>query len=167
MHEFEREYTELVEAYSDGVYNFVRFMIRDADDREDIVQQTFISLYHNLPKLRREVSLKPWIFKVAKNQCLDFLKRKKALVFSELPEVVLEIPNEDESVEAQVDLLGFMDEVKTALADLPHSVRDIMLLKYFEDMTFEEIAEIVSLPVNTVKSHFYRGKQKIYSLIKR
>jgi RNA polymerase sigma-70 factor (ECF subfamily) len=60
-----------------------------------------------------------------------------------------------------------MDEVKTALADLPHSVRDIMLLKYFEDMTFEEIAEIVSLPVNTVKSHFYRGKQKIYSLIKR
>lgn len=162
----EESYTGIVNAHLDEIYSYARYMVQDGDEADDIVQKTFLSLYQNLGKLNTETSVKPWLFTVARNHCLDYLKRKKALHFSEVEEQVAEIPEDDESIESQIDSLLFEEKIKQLVATLPPHMKEVILLKFVEDFTLEQIAEVLGQPLNTVKSNFYRGKAKLYQLIK-
>lgn len=150
----------------DGIYNYARYMVLDYDEAEDIAQKTFISLHRNLKKLDASVSLKPWLFKVARNHCLDYLKKKKALQFSQVEEQVLDVPENDIGLEQRLDDQLFMSKVKDLFRQLPVPMREVLALKYFEDLTLEQAAEALDQPLNTVKSNFYRGKAKLYQLLK-
>jgi RNA polymerase sigma-70 factor (ECF subfamily) len=162
----DQHYTAIVNEHLDEIYNFARYMVLDYDEAEDIVQKTFLSFYHNFKKLDLSLNIRPWLFKVARNHCLDYLKKKKNLQFSEVEEQIAEISLEDPSLEERLDSLIFLEKFKQLVENLPVNIKEILLLKYFQDMTFEQIAETVSLPVNTVKSHFYRGKIKLCQLFK-
>lgn len=162
----EAEFTEIVNAHIDQVYNYASYMVLDKDEAFDIVQTTFLALFKNFSKLDRSKPIRPWIYKVARNNCLDYLKKKKALNFSELNNEVLEVPESDYDLEAQAGSEIFQDKVKEIFGILPTTVKEVMILKYFDDLTFEEIAEHMQIPVNTVKSHFYRGKSKVCQILK-
>jgi RNA polymerase sigma-70 factor, ECF subfamily len=159
-------YTEIVNTHLDEIYSYARYMLSDPDEAEDITQKTFLKLYENLHKLSTETSLKPWLFTVARNHSLDYLKRKKALQFSEVEEQVMNIPEGDISIEEEVESVLFEEKIKELVLQLPPQMREVMLLKYLEDFTLEQIASMLNQPLNTVKSNFYRGKSKLYILLK-
>ncbi len=161
-------FTTLVNAHVNEIYNYARYMVLDSDDADDITQKTFISLYKNISKLDLQKPIKPWLFKVAKNHSLDYFKAKKMAPFSELDDsVVQDIPETNASIEEQLHSDMFVETIKEQIKLLPLPAREVLLLKYFEEFTFEEIAEVLSISPNTVKSHFYRGKVKLLNLLEQ
>jgi RNA polymerase sigma-70 factor (ECF subfamily) len=116
----EHIFTELVQAHIDELYNYASYMVFDRDDADDIVQKTFISLHQQLPKLDTQSSIKPWLFRVAKNHCLDYFKAKRATVFSDIEEsVVLDLPESTPSVDSQFETEQFQEQVKACIGQLP------------------------------------------------
>ncbi len=162
----EDQFTFFVNQYLDGIYNFAKYMVSDREEANDISQKTFLSLYQNFSKLDLTVSPRPWLFKVARNHCLDYIKKKKPLPFSEIEDQIFDIPENLPSVESRVDDVIFIQKFKINVEQLPSAEKEVLLLKYFEDLTFEQIAEVQGASVNTVKSHFYRGKNKLYNFLK-
>jgi RNA polymerase sigma-70 factor, ECF subfamily len=161
----EADFTQAVNTYLDDVYNYARYMVQDADEADDIAQKTFLSLYNNFSKIDRQRPLKPWLLKVARNHCLDFFKAKRMSVFSEFEHEIIDIPESVPSIESQLDSKDFLETVKDHIKALPLPAREILLLKYFEELTFEEIGTALSIPVNSVKTHFYRAKTKLFASI--
>ncbi|MBL8030566.1 MAG: RNA polymerase sigma factor [Candidatus Doudnabacteria bacterium] len=162
----EEVYTNLVNTHLDEIYNFSYHMLFDHEEAQDVAQKTFIALHKNIIKLDLNFPVRAWLFRVARNNCLDAIKRKKALLFSDLEEESLEVPSEDPGLETKLDDVLFLESFKEQLKDLPANVREIMVMKYYEDLTFEEISDILARPLNTVKSQFYRGKIRLYKIIK-
>lgn len=162
----EQVYTDIVNEHIDEIYNFSRYMLFDADEADDIVQKTFLSLYNNMNKLDMTKSVRPWLYKVARNNCLDHIKRKKPMNFSVIsPDDSFDVPDNEPSLESKLDNAELLETVKREISNLPPQYREIMLLKYFEDMTFEQIGEVLDISPNTVKSNFYRGKSLLFAAL--
>lgn len=164
----DQNFTELVYKHQDELYRYACYLITDRTEAFDVVQDTFLALHKNFHTLDHSSSLRPWLYKVAKNFCLDYLKKRKALNFSQLDEdEIAEIPSNDSSLDELADSGLLESRLKEIFAELPFPAREIAFLKYFEDFTFKQIAEHLNVPENTAKSHFYRAKSKIYSLLKQ
>ncbi len=155
-----------VKEYMDDVYNFSRWMLSDPQEADDITSETFISFFENFDKLDKSKPLKPWLLKVARNKCLDHIKRKKSTPFSQVEEQVLTVPDEDPSIEAMFDSTEFVEKVKGFISEFNPDVKEVLLLKYFEEFTFSEIADTLGIPENTAKSHFYRAQSILYKRVK-
>lgn len=163
----EEFYTSIVNGHLDEIYNYARYMVLDYDEADDIVQKTFLSLYQNLHKLDTSVSLRPWLFRVARNHCLDHIKKKKSLQFSQVEDQILEIPENDTAIEEKVDSELFQENFKRLVETLPVNMKEVLLLRYFQDLTLEQIAGVLEQPLGSVKSNFYRGKARLYQMIKQ
>ncbi len=155
-------FAELVKRYLKPVYNFIRRYIGNREDAEDITQEAFLKAFKNIKKFNPDKNFKVWLFVIAKNTAFDRLKKKKPLVFSQLQ-------NEDgESIIEEIaDAAPLPDEIfarkeltkelESILDILPPSDRAILTLHYSDGLTFEEIAEILGKPMNTVKSRHRRA----------
>lgn len=119
-------------------------------------------------KLDLSQSVRPWLYKVARNNCLDYIKRKKPTNFSDIaPEDNFDIPDGEPTLENQLDSAELLNLVKREIGKLPPQYAEIMILKYFEDMTFEQIGEALEISPNTAKSNFYRGKTLLFKALPR
>lgn len=164
----DQNFTELVYKHQDELYRYACYMIYDRTEAFDVVQDTFLKLHNNFKTLDHTLPLRPWLYKVAKNLCLDYLKKRKAVNFSQIDEdEIVNIPSDDPNLDELADSGLLESRLKEIFAELPFPAREIVFLKYFEDFTFEKIAEHLDISENTVKSHFYRAKSKIYSLLKQ
>jgi RNA polymerase sigma-70 factor (ECF subfamily) len=162
----EQAYTDIVNQHIDEIYNFARYMLFDPMEADDIVQKTFLSFYHNMHKLDLDKPVRPWLYKVARNNCLDHIKRKKPVNFSTIaPDDVFDVPDSDPSLDDRLDSAELLDTVKREISKLPPHYSEIMLLKYFEDLTFEQIGETLDISPNTAKSNFYRGKAMLFAAL--
>jgi len=154
----------LVERYVSPIYKFSYRYVRNGPDAEDVSQETFLRVWKNLEKFDQTKSFKTWIFTIAKNVSLDFLKKRKTVPFSVLGE-------EDDAVDAVLapyvaiaetadisfDRNVLKQDFDAALARLPERYRDVMALRYTDNLKFREIAERLHEPVDTVKSRHRRG----------
>lgn len=157
-------FSVLVERYVSPIYKFSYRYVRNGPDAEDIAQETFLRVWKNLKKFDQSKHFKTWLFAIAKNASLDLLKKKKATPFSALGE-------ENEAIEAILaPHVAFEDmsdvafdrgilkkNFDTALTKLPPHYRDVMMLRYADNLKFREIAERLGEPVDTVKSRHRRG----------
>ena len=154
----------LVERYVSPIYKFSYRYVRNGPDAEDVSQETFLRVWKNLEKFDQTKNFKTWIFTIAKNVSLDFLKKRKTVPFSVLGE-------EDDAVDAVLapyvaiaetadisfDRNVLKQDFDAALARLPERYRDVMALRYTDNLKFREIAERLHEPVDTVKSRHRRG----------
>jgi RNA polymerase sigma factor (sigma-70 family) len=155
-------FDELVRRYTTPIYAFILRMVGRPEDAEDLTQEVFVQLLKSLPTARTDLPLRPWIFVIARNKCLDHLKRRKALRFADLapadeggePAVVDAAPLPEELAE-RADLEAVLHR---AIAALPDRYRTVVALRYAADLTFAEIGQVLHLPENTVKTHFQRAK---------
>jgi RNA polymerase sigma-70 factor (ECF subfamily) len=152
----------LVERYHRPLYHFAFRLLGRAEDAEDATQDTFVQVYGALPKARLDAPLRPWIYRIARNRCLDMLKRRRPVLFSALsaddeaavPEVADAQPLPDELAE-RADLQRLLS---AAIAALAPPYREVVALRYASDLAFGEIAEVLGMPENTVKTRFQRAK---------
>jgi len=156
----------LVQRYSGPLFNFIRRFLGDYDATCDILQQVLLQLYLSLPKLRTGEPFKAWLYRVARNRCLDELRRKRPIYLSELAK---EIDEEEQSaVDTMQDLSSLPEEVVErrdaqdmllkAICALPPKFRAVVLLRYASQLSYAEIGRELQMPEATAKTYFQRAK---------
>jgi len=158
----EEAFEQLVNRYLKAIYNFLYQFTQDMDSLDDLTQETFIKAWKNIRKFDSEKNFKTWIFTIAKNTAYDFLKKKKTIPFSnfldedgknQLEKVVEDGPRLEEVLDRQ-DVEKKLGE---KLQEVPANYRIILLMHYKDDFSLQEIAEILNLSYNTVKSQHARA----------
>lgn len=170
----EEAYARLVERYSTALFNFICRFLNDYDMASDILQQVFLQLYISLPKLRTSEPLKAWLFQVARNRCLDELRRKHAIHFSELQGTYSNdedlspldvIPDNQPLPEEIADRHDLQRILQNAINALPTRFRAVVLLRYIAQFSFAEIGQALQMPEATAKTYFQRAKPLLRAML--
>ncbi len=165
----EEAFKMLIDKYTSPLFNFVAHLA-GKNDSPDIVQETFIKAWKNLHKFdSSKASFKTWIFTIAKNSAMDFLRKKKVFLFSDIEKTENEsskekstwfsenIPDDNMLPDEILEKMQDFDLLKEKLEKLPLNYKTVLLLHYQEEMTFEEIGRVLEKPLNTVKNQHYRA----------
>jgi RNA polymerase sigma factor (sigma-70 family) len=163
----------LVHRYSTSLFNFIYHMLGDHDLSCDILQQVFLQLYLSLSTLRTGEPLKPWLFQVARNRCLDDIRqrtRRRTVHFSELEmgsdeeemPLLLNIPDGSPLPEELAEQHDIQECLRQAIAALPPKFRDVVFLRYAAQLSFSEIGQALHMPTATAKTYFQRAKPLLY-----
>ncbi len=166
--------TELIISQQHYVYSIAMSVLRNADDAADLTQEAFIRLFRALPQYHGESRFTTWLYRLVVNLCRDELRRRGR----QAP--VVPPPADDDELDAldtvadpdrwidpakSLDISQLQLEVRRALEQLEPHYRLVLTLYYFEDLKYTDIAEILDLPLNTVKSHIRRGKERLAQLL--
>lgn len=166
-----RAYTELLNRYRDSVYYVILRMVNNPSDAEDLTIEAFGKAFHNLAKYVPSHAFSTWLFRIATNNCIDFMRRK-----SQSPRPFDQDEGEEDEVEATVasdiiapDELMINRETAASLNRIVRTLkpryRRLIELRYFEDYSYEEIASELSLPIGTVKARLFRAKVLILNMV--
>lgn len=158
----------LVRRYEGQVYNFSLRFTGNVDDALDLMQEVFLGMYRNLDEFRGQAQLSTWLFRVAHNKAIDLARRRSVRPvlnaqadYDELQELGSDQPTPDEQLEArQGD-----DRVRVLLSQLPIAQRMVVELKIYQELTFDEIADLSGISANTAKTRFYTALKKIRELM--
>ncbi len=153
-------FTLLIKTYQQRVYWHIRKMVIDHDDADDLTQETFIKVWNGLDNFKGDSQLFTWLYRIATNECLSFLSRKKRRFFLPNFDLTEELANK---LEDSPSLSGEDIQLKLqkALLTLPDKQRLVFNMKYFDDMKYEEIAEITGTSVGGLKSSYHFAVKKI------
>ena len=155
----------LVRKYSERVYRHCRKMVIDHDDANDLVQETFIKVYAGLEDFRQASSLFTWIYRIATNECLAFLRKKKRRFFLPLVDYSAVLANKLES-QLSPDADTVQKKLQAAILRLPDKQRLVFNLRYYDELTYEQIAEITGTSVGALKASYHLAVKKIEEFIK-
>ncbi|NGZ77108.1 RNA polymerase sigma factor [Saccharibacillus alkalitolerans] len=157
-----QRYAEIVDRYKGKVYGLLRGMGANHQDAQDLAQETFIRAYRKLESLREGERFSAWIYSIAVNAMRDFTRRRRPLYIEDeqVPE-----PRSDDTPEKQVLNLEMRREVHRLLERLPEKYRIVLLLRYTNELSYDEIADITGLSENQVKNRIYRAKKSLYKKV--
>jgi len=150
----------LVRAYQQKVYWLVRKMVIDHDDADDLTQEIFIKIHKAIDSFRADSQLFTWIYRIATNECLTFLNKKKRRFFLPLEDVGKELS-------AKIDSAPYLSgddiqkKLQKALLTLPDKQRLVFNMKYYEDLPYEEISAITHTSVGALKASYHHAVKKI------
>lgn len=156
---------ELMQQHGSELKRIAFLYVNDRAECEDIIQEVFISAYKNLSGFRHEASYKTWLIRMTINKCKDHhrLWSIRNLVYK--PAVKLLKKGDS----AEEELIGEEDakEVAATIAALPHKYKEVLILYYYQELTMQEISDVLQLNLNTVKSRLLRGKQALQAKLER
>ncbi|MEQ8712790.1 MAG: sigma-70 family RNA polymerase sigma factor [Cyclobacteriaceae bacterium] len=157
-------FNQLVRTYQERIYHHVRKMVIDHDDANDLVQEVFVKVYKHIDRFREDASLYTWIYRIATNECLGFLKKKKRRFFMPIHDLQSELVGK---LDQQLDFSGDEIQLKLqkALLTLPDKQRLVFNMKYFDEMKFDEIADITGTSVGALKASYHHATKKIESFL--
>src|SRR5258707_9247201 len=164
----QRAFEFLVRRYHRPLANYILGFLKDGEQVSDVLQQVYLQLYVSLPILLTNVSLKGWLFQVARNRCLDELRRRRRRAETPFSTFLVEysaeelspieaIPDPDPLPEEVAEGIDLYCTLQEAIAALPSKVRSIVRLRCFRQLTFSEIGGMLNMPQTTVKTYFYRS----------
>ncbi len=148
--------------YEKAIYNYCLRILKNSPNAKDVTQETFIKVYKNRKLIDPEKNIKTWIFTIATNAAYDFLRSKKRK-----NEISLDPDNETIlSFKAYYPQEGLVSDVDKALEQINQEYKKVLLLYYQQGFQYQEIAEILDMPINTVKTHISRGKEQLKDKLK-
>lgn len=150
----------LVRKYQERLYHHIRRMLISHEDTDDVLQTVFIKAWQNIDSFRSESGIYTWLYRIATNECITFLNKKKKRFFIPMENVERKLSNQ---LEADESFKG--DEIQKkllkALLTLPEKQRAVFNLKYFEELKYEEIADITGTSVGALKASYHLAVKKI------
>jgi RNA polymerase sigma-70 factor (ECF subfamily) len=150
----------LVRGYQQRVYWHVRKMVIDHDDADDLTQEVFIKIHRYIEAFREDSQLFTWIYRIATNECLSFLSKKKRRFFLPIGDVEGELTAKlDTSSQLSGDEIQL--KLQKALLKLPDKQRAVFNMKYFEDLSYEEMSQITTTSVGALKASYHHAVKKI------
>jgi len=165
-------YEKLVLENQTKVYNLALRMVGNTEDAYDMSQEAFIKAYNSIALFRGESRFSVWLYRLTTNVCLDFLRSQGRKSHGSLTynsedddEKELEIPDDRFSPETLAEKKELREVVNRGLLTLPKDYRSILLLREIDGLTYEEIAEALSLEEGTVKSRIFRARKKLCSIL--
>ncbi len=170
IQQFQNEQTKnyafnlIVKKYQQKVYSLTRKMVIDHDDANDLTQDTFIKVWNNLQNFRQDAQLFTWIYRIATNECLNFLAKKRRKFFIPIVDVEAQLSS---YVDQGKYITGDEIQIKLqkAILTLPEKQRLVFNMKYFEELKYEEISEIVGTSVGALKASYHIAVKKIEEYI--
>jgi RNA polymerase sigma-70 factor (ECF subfamily) len=158
-------FQKLVNKYKERLYWHIRKMVMDHDDADDILQNTFIKVWRSVDKFREESSLYTWLYRIATNESLSFInsnKRRSMVPMNDTSEFLMN------NLESDVYFDG--DEIQLRLQEailkLPEKQRIVFNLKYFEEMKYEEMSQVLDTSVGALKASFHHAVKKVEEYLK-
>jgi RNA polymerase sigma-70 factor, ECF subfamily len=160
----EDSFEEIVRRYQRPIVSYIYRMLGNQDSALDVSQEVFIKVYNSLSKYSSEYKFSTWLYKIAHNASIDFMRRNSHHTQS------LELENEDGTYEFQLESkrptpeqererTEWRTEIEAVVNRLPSGYRELILLRHSQDMSYDEIAEITNLPLGTVKNRLFRARE--------
>ena len=168
----EKAYRELLGRYQRPVFSIIFRMIRDREQAEDLAQETFVRVFNHIGRYDPRYKFSSWIFKIATNLTIDWIRRKElktvsidgsrnAVTSEEAEATAITIVSEDENPEELLEAKELGAEIEEAIGKLRPEYRAAILLRHVEGREYQEIAEIMALPLGTVKTYIHRGRNEL------
>jgi RNA polymerase sigma-70 factor (ECF subfamily) len=168
----EDAYRELIGRYERPVFSLIFRMVRDKETAEDLAQETFIKVLNNIDRYLPEFKFSSWLFKIANNITIDFLRRRQidTISIEGAPDAVtaeskrataIALASGGESPLQELESKELGEQIERAIGKLRPEYRACILLRHVEDYSYDEIAEIVKLPLGTVKTYIHRARAEL------
>ena len=148
---------ELVEQYRDNVYRLAYRMCGNAYDADEAAQEAFVAAWRALPNFRGDAKFSTWLYRLTTNAAIDVMRREKRHQTVGDGEMI-DLADDADSPQETVERTEQQEAVQEALATLSEEYREVLLLRYMEELDYAEIAEVLQLPSGTVKSRINRAK---------
>ncbi len=155
------EFEAIARQYSGMLYRHIHRMVGNREDAQDILQDVLLLIFRKLHTFRGDASIKTWVFRIASNRSIDFIRQSRRRPAEELSENISskESPLIFTQRQAEIDVLNL------ALNQLPAEQRQVVVLKEINGLTFREIAEILQIPENTAKTRMYTSLKKLREIL--
>ena len=169
----QKAFETLLNQYKNLVYAIMLKMVRNPQEAEDLTQEAFMKAFHAIGAFNEEYAFSTWLMKIATNNCIDFLRKKKLKTYSiDQPiqhkddAIQVELPTGDPSPERQLLTAEQARILRQAIEELPPLYRHVIILRHQEEKSYEEIAEILDVPIGTVKARIFRAREMLNKRIK-
>lgn len=158
-------YAQIINKYKNQLYATILRMTKNPQDAQDLVQEAFIKVYHQLEKFEGKGTFSSWIYRVAINHCMDeFRKKRYKMQQLEISEDQVMNPNHPEVIFLKKEKNRQLERL---IGTLPEEERIIILLRYVNELSYSEISDLVEIPVSSVRNKLHRAKKKLRETIKR
>ncbi|GAB4363423.1 MAG: RNA polymerase sigma factor RpoE [Calditrichia bacterium] len=169
----EKAYETLLLKYRNLVYTIMVKMVRNPQEAEDLTQEAFMKAFNSLASFNDEFAFSTWLMKIATNNCIDFLRKRKLRTYSihepiqyKDEKIEIEIPDTTPTPEKSLLQEERKKMLEEAINQLPERYRYVILLRHKEEKSYEEIAEILNLPLGTVKAQIFRAREILNKKLK-
>jgi len=149
----------IVAKYQERLYWMIRRMVNDHDDADDVIQNVFIKAWKALPKFREDANLYTWLYRIAANESITFIKKRKKDLFTSIDDPSVQIIEQSNLNDPTGDEI--LQKLESAIATLPKKQRLVFHLKYFEEKKYTEISSILDTSVGALKASYHHAVKKI------
>jgi RNA polymerase sigma factor (sigma-70 family) len=166
-------YRALLEKYQKPLYYHIVKMVKDHEQVEDLIQEAFVKAFDNLKSYNTNYAFSTWLYRITTNHTIDYLRKKKLKTMS-IHEPVktkdgdLSIQLEDEGAETDRKIIRQQRQsiIHKAIEELPEKYRQVIEMRHLEELSYDEIATELDLPLGTVKAHIFRAREMLYKALK-
>ncbi|HAZ25074.1 MAG TPA: RNA polymerase subunit sigma-24 [Algoriphagus sp.] len=168
----QQAYATLMKRHKKAVYFMILKMIRDADDAEDLTMEAFAKAFKNLHRFKKDYTFSTWLFRIATNNTIDFIRKKKLKTMSlnttmsddSGNAVNIDVEDDDNNPQDEFIKSQRIEMVRIFVDKLPAKYRKLVQLRYFDELSYEEIAQELEKPLGTVKAQLHRSRELLYEI---
>lgn len=168
----QQAFAALMKRYKKAVYFMILKMIRDADDAEDLTMEAFAKAFKNLHRFKKDYTFSTWLFRIATNNAIDFIRKKKLKTMSlnttmsddSGNSVNIDVEDDDDNPQDEFIKSQRIEMVRIFVDKLPAKYRKLVQLRYFDELSYEEIAQELEKPLGTVKAQLHRSRELLYEI---
>ncbi|WP_291401797.1 sigma-70 family RNA polymerase sigma factor [Daejeonella sp.] len=170
----QKAYAEIMQRYKDSIYFMALKMVNNKDDAMDLTVETFAKAFENLEKYKPEYAFSTWLFRIATNNSIDFIRKKRLNVVS--LDILTEEQGEDKYLQVRAEGLNpeetsirkqESEKLKNMVEQLPLRYRTLIVLRYYEELSYDEIAQQMDIPIGTVKAQLFRARDLMANILNR
>ena len=170
----QKAYAELMHRYKDSIYFMAVKMVNNKDDAMDLTVETFGKAFENIEKYKPDFAFSTWLFRIATNNCIDFIRKKRLNVVS--LQTLSDDNGEDKQFQVRSEGLNpeetsikkqESEKLKNIVEQLPSRYRILIILRYYDELSYEEIARQLDIPLGTVKAQLFRARDLLANIMNR
>jgi len=170
-----KSFAELMGYYNDALYFTILKIVNNKTDAEDLTIEAFGKAFKNLSSYSPNFAFSTWLFRIATNNCIDFLRKKKKSIKEislddhqglEFPSEKIQVETEDLGPEEIMIMKQKSEYIRNVIAKLGVEYRKVVMLRFFDEMSYTEIAEELQIPIGTVKARLFRSRDLLLNIIK-
>ena len=170
----QQAFSDLMDRYKDSIYFMLLKMVNNKDDAEDLTIEAFGKAFNSLKQYTPNYAFSTWLFKIASNNCIDFLRKKKKKIMSidnsienkDGDEIAIELKSDARTPEQETIRDQKIEVMRTYVKKLKPRYEILVEMRYFKEMSYEEISTELGLPLGTVKAQLFRAREFLYNLMK-
>lgn len=169
----ENAYAQLVDKYKRALFFHIAKMVREREQIEDLVQESFMKAFGNLKSYNTDYAFSTWLYRIATNHSIDYLRKRKLQTLSiddsrktKDGELEMQLPDESSVTDREIIRKQRQNIIHNAIDELPEKYREVIRMRHMEEKSYQEIADLLDLPLGTVKAHIFRAREMLYKSLK-